>query len=234
MCCQCSLGKFMGKPLPPVMGGRKKPSISTSPSSPAPASGNSTAAPSSSSGGSSSGKNLPGFWSIIPLVLAGLWLGAKIILFGGEISDLEIFILAILAIFAWVLDQKKCFISSGILVILAIKLLTPPDMDPIVINRDGEYDLPNRPLKVCFTKTGDINEFLVHKVLIQDILFSQHEDGCKNLPKTVQGKTVSISLLSGQPYSQEVKNRIGMDDVNNNYEYYKKVGFGHYPVIQGR
>jgi hypothetical protein len=187
-----------------------------------------------SGGGGSSDKNLPGFWSIIPLVLAGLWLGAKIILFGGGISNLEIFILAILAIFAWVLDQKKCFISSGILVILAIKLLTPPDMDPIVINRDGEYDLPNRPLKVCFTKTGDINEFLVHKVLIQDILFSQHEDGCKNLPKTVQGKTVSISLLSGQPYSQEVKNRIGMDDVNNNYEYYKKVGFGHYPVIQGR
>jgi hypothetical protein len=206
------------------------------PPSPAPASGNSTTATSASSGGGSSGKNLSAFWSIIPLVLAGLWLGAKIILFRGEISNLEIFILAILAIFAWVLDQKKCFISSGILVILAIKLLTPPDMDTIVINKDGVYELPNRPLKVCFTMTGDpkVDFYLDNRVNIDGTIFVQREDGCQNLPKTVQGKTVSISLLSGQPYSQEVKNKIGMNDVNNNYEYYKRVGFGHYPTIQGR
>lgn len=222
--------------IPVIMSLRLAKSTTQRSLSPAPASGNSTTATSASSGGGSSGKNLSAFWSTIPLVLAGLWLGAKIILFGGEISDLEIFILAILVIFAWVLDQKKCFISSGMLVILAIKLLTPPDMDTIVINKDGVYKLPNRPLKVCFTMTGDpkVDFYLDNRVNIDGTIFVQREDGCQNLPKTVQGKTVSISLLSGQPYPQEVKNKIGMNDVNNNYEYYKRVGFGHYPTIQGR
>jgi len=198
--------------------------------SPATASGGSP-----SGGGGSSGKSLSAFWSIIPLVLAGLWLGAKIILFGGEISNMEIFILAILAILAWGLDQKKWFISVAILVILGIKLLTPPEMTPIIIDKDGVYDLPNRPLKVCFTMTGDpkINFYLDNRVNIDGTIFVQREDGCQRLPKNLQGKSVSIYLLSGQPYSQAVKDRIGMNDVNNNYEYYKKIGFGHYPTIQG-
>lgn len=216
--------------IPVIMSLRLAKSKTQRSPSPATASGGSP-----SGGGGSSGKSLSAFWSIIPLVLAGLWLGAKIILFGGEISNMEIFILAILAILAWGLDQKKWFISVAILVILVIKLLTPPEMTPIIIDKDGVYELPNRPLKVCFTMTGDpqINFYLDNRVTIDGTIFVQREDGCQRLPKKLQGKSVYISLLSGQPYSQEVKDRIGMNDVNNNYEYYKKIGFGHYPTIQG-
>jgi len=201
--------------------------------SPAPVAGNSTATPSASSGGSSSGKNPYGTWSIILLSIAGLWLGAKIILFGGEIHNVEIFIIAILSILALGVDKKKWVISLVILVILGIKLLTPTEMEHIVIDKDGVYELPNRSLKVCFIKTGDTTDLLINKVKINGMLFSEHLDGCKDIPKYIKGR-VSISLLSGQPYSQEVKDKIGMQDINNNYEYYMRIGFGGYPTIQAR
>ena len=223
----------MGKPLPPIMGDSKN--SSTLSSSPASATGNSTATPSASRGGSSSGKNPSGTWSIIPLVIAGLWLGAKIILFGGEINNVEIFVIAILSILAWGLNPQKWFVSVLILVILLVKLLTPAEMEHIVINKDGVYELPNRPLKVCFIKTGDpkINFYLDNRVSIGGNIFVQREDGCQNIPDSLNG-SVSISLLSGRPYSQEVKDKIGMQDINNNYEYYMRVGFGGYPTIQAR
>ncbi|MEY2986200.1 MAG: hypothetical protein RJB24_429 [Candidatus Parcubacteria bacterium] len=211
-------------------------------SSPAPASASSNKA------SQNSGAPVPG----VLLGLSGGWLVARMFFFGGTLWLIEIIAISVAAGFVYPKGGKvqKRFataiigivllnlfvpgINPGVKQIRETQLNTTEEMYPIVIDKDGVYELPNRPLKVCFTKTGDINESLVHKVLIQDILFSQHEDGCQNLTKTVQGKTVSISLLSGQPYSQEVKDRIGMNDVNNNYEYYKKVGFGHYPIIQGR
>jgi hypothetical protein len=107
------------------------------------------------------------------------------------------------------------------------------NMAPIVIDHDGVYDLPDRPLKVCFTRTGDAKDLLVNKVTIGGQLYTQHDDGCQDISPEAKGN-VSISLLSGQPYSDQVKEKIGMPDVNNNYEYYRRVGFGGYPTIQAR
>ena len=199
----------------------------------------STTSSTASSGGSSSGKNPSGTWSIIPLVIAGLWLGAKIILFGGEINNVEIFVIAILSILAWGFDQKKWFISLVILVILGIKFLTPSEMEHIVINRDGIYELPNRPLKVCFIKTGDPNiNFYIDQQIKIDNWYSnmQRLNDCLNIPKYLSGKTVNISLLNAiRQYTPEIKRKWGFgDDINNDYEYYMKVGFGGYPTIQAR
>ena len=109
------------------------------------------------------------------------------------------------------------------------------EMAPIVINHDGEYDLPDRPLKICFTLTGDSNQnfYLDNKVKIGETLIVQREGGCVDIPDPLRGR-LSISLLSGQPYSGQVKEKIGMPDVNNNYEYYRRVGFGGYPTIKAR
>lgn len=210
---------------------------STSPTlSPAPAAG---ASKTPSGGGGSSGKSLSAFWSIIPLVLAGLWLGAKIILWGGEVSNMEIFILAILAILAWGLDQKKWFISVAILVILGIKLLTPPEMDPIVIDKDGVYDLPNRPLKVCFTQTGDPAKtfYVDQQIIIEDIWqITRRETGCDDIPESVSGKKVRISLgIPGKQYTPEIKKKWGFGpDINNDYDYYGSIGVSQKPFIQAR
>ena len=109
------------------------------------------------------------------------------------------------------------------------------EMAPIVIDHDGEYDLPDRPLKICFTLTGDPSQnfYLDNKVKIGETLFVQRDGGCVDIPDSLRGR-LSISLLSGQPYSEQVKEKIGMPDVNNNYEYYRRVGFGDYPTIKAR
>lgn len=225
--------------IPVIMSLRLAKSTTQRSLSPAPASGNSTTATSASSGGGSSGRNLSAFWSTIPLVLAGLWLGAKIILFGGEISDLEIFILAILVIFAWVLDQKKCFISSGMLVILAIKLLTPPDMDTIVIDKDGVYELPNRPLKVCFKQTGSSSTIWIDQEVSIDNSWRVVENysKCHNIPKYASGKKVHISLGNAiKKYTPKIirKWNITNPNITNDYEYYANIEGGQsgYPIIQ--
>lgn len=220
--------------IPVIMSLRLAKSKTQRSPSPATASGGSP-----SGGGGSSGKSLSAFWSIIPLVLAGLWLGAKIILFGGEISNMEIFILAILAILAWGLDQKKWFISVAILVILGIKLLTPPEMTPIIIDKDGVYDLPNRPLKVCFTMTGDpAKDSYVDQQVILDNSWqtTRRLTGCDNIPSSFIGKKVTISLgIPGKQYSREIKEKFGFgNDINNDYEYYKSIGVSYFPTIQSR
>lgn len=221
---------------------------STAPTSPAPAMGNSTA--SSKKASQNAGAPVPG----ILLGMSGGWLITRMILLGGVLFPLEIIAIIVTAGFVYPKGGKvqKRFattiiviailnlfipgINPGVKQIRETQLNPPEEMTPIVINRDGEYELPNRPLKVCFTMTGDPvkNFYLDNRVNINGTIFVKREDGCKDLPKTVQGKTISISLLSGQPYSQEVKDKIGMYDVNNNYEYYKRVGFGNYPTIQGR
>lgn len=195
--------------------------------------------------------------SVSPGILLGIsggWLVARMFLLGGSLWILEIIAVIIAAGIAHSKGGKGQKVTAKIIIILAVlnffipgfnswvkgirdnQLNPPGEMSPIVINRDGEYELPNRPLKVCFTMTGDPvkNFYLDNRVNINGTIFVKREDGCQDLPKTVQGKTISISLLSGQPYSQEVKDKIGMYDVNNNYEYYKRVGFGNYPTIQGR
>lgn len=195
--------------------------------------------------------------SVSPGILLGMsggWLITRMILLGGVLFPLEIIAIIVTAGFVYPKGGKvqKRFattiiviailnlfipgINPGVKQVRETQLNPPEEMTPIVINRDGEYELPNRPLKVCFTMTGDPvkNFYLDNRVNINGTIFVKREDGCQDLPKTVQGKTISISLLSGQPYSQEVKDKIGMYDVNNNYEYYKRVGFGNYPTIQGR
>jgi hypothetical protein len=218
--------------------------LNTAPSSnspsPAPAGGNSTASQSGSSGGSSSGKNPYGTWSIIPLAIAGLWLGAKIILFGGEINNVEIFVIAILSILAWGFDQKKWFISLVILVILGIKLLTPTEMEHIVIDRDGVYELPNRPLKVCFIKTGmPDRDFYMYQQIIIDSWSTPDKilEGCIKIPRYLSGQKVNISLGSaGKIYTPAIRARYNIqdDEIYNDYTYNFKNGIGNYPIIQAR
>lgn len=80
----------MGKPLPPVMGGRKKPSTSTSPSSsPAPATSGGTASANTASKNSGN--------SGILLGVSGGWLVARMFLFGGALWLLEITAIVITA-----------------------------------------------------------------------------------------------------------------------------------------
>jgi len=216
--------------------------------SPAPASGNAKTA-SSNTASQNAGGPAPG----VLLGLSGGWLVTRMIFLGGVLLPLEIIAIIIAAGFVYPKGGKvqKRFataiivvallnlfvpgINPGVKQIRETQLNTTEEMSPIVIDKDGVYELPNRPLKVCFTMTGDpkINFYLDNRVNIDGTIFVQREDGCQRLPKNLQGKSVSIYLLSGQPYSQAVKDRIGMNDVNNNYEYYKKIGFGHYPTIQG-
>lgn len=95
MCCQCSLGKFMGKPLPPVMGGRKKTSTSTAhPPSPTPAAGSTVA--NSSPASQNTGGPAPG----VLLGLSGGWLIARMFFFGGTLWLIEIIAIATMAGFA--------------------------------------------------------------------------------------------------------------------------------------
>lgn len=211
-------------------------STNSSPPSPAPAAGGSKTP---SGGGGSSGKNSSSLWAIITLAIAGLWLGAKIILFSGEINKVEIFILAILAILAWGLDQKKWFISVAILVILSIKLLTPSEMAPIVIDHDGFYNLPNRPLKVCFKQTGSSSTIWIDQEVSIDNSWRVVENysKCHNIPKYASGKKVHISLGNAiKKYTPEIirKWNITNPNITNDYEYYANIEGGQsgYPIIQ--
>lgn len=234
----------MGKPLPPIMGDSKKSTPPTSTTSSA------TSSSSAPANGGGSGMKLPsGTTPNLLLGLSGGWLLARMLLFGGILPNGEIFVLAIITLIAVGLNRKIWVPALIIGIILLVHFLHPTlnqdvkavrenkvnppgEMAPIVINRDGEYDLPDRPLKVCFTLTGDPNQnfYLDNKVEIGGTLFVQRDAGCLDIPNTLRGK-ISISLLSGQPYSDQVKEKIGMNDVNNNYEYYKKIGFGEYPTI---
>ena len=70
-------------------------------------------------------------------------------------------------------------------------------------------------------------QFLAH-------LFVQKKDGCQDIPGTPRGK-VFISLISGQPYSAEVKMTIGRKDIRDNYQFAEwKTGIWGYPTIQAR
>jgi hypothetical protein len=215
--------------------------------SPAPAPASYGGASSASTASKNSGN------SGILLGISGGWLVTRMIFVGGVLFPLEIIAIIVTAGFVYPKGGKtqKRFataiiaiailnlfipgINPGVKQIRETQLNSPGEMAHIVINRDGEYELPNRPLKVCFIMTGDpkINFYLDHRVSIGGNIFVQREDECQNLPASLNG-SVSIYLLSGRPYSQEVKDKLGMQDINNNYEYYMRIGFGGYPTIQAR
>lgn len=200
--------------------------------------------------GNNRGLQIPSWLGPIFLAIAGLWLILRVLAFKDAPENLEAVLAVTIALIGAFLVKKEMrfagFILSGIIIFMVLfpgimtwlqeirqsQLNPPGEMAPIVINRDGEYDLPDRPLKVCFTLTGDPNQnfYIDNKVEIGGKLFVQREAGCPDIPPELKGK-VSISLLSGKPYSEKVKSQIGMTDVNNNYEYYKKIGFGEYPTI---
>lgn len=112
------------------------------------------------------------------------------------------------------------------------------EMTPIVIDHDGGYDLPDRPLKICFTKSGDpTKDFYVDQQIKIDDWTSglQRLSGCLDIPTYLNGKTVNISLNAMRQYTPEIKRKWGFgDDINNDYEYYMRIGVGGYPVIQSR
>jgi hypothetical protein len=179
------------------------------------------------------------------------------ILIGGSISDGEIFFLMAITIIAAVLNSKLRFAATVIGVILLLNYcsanfnqsihsarqaqLNPPgEMTPIVINRDGEYDLPARPLKVCFKQTGHPEKHWINQeVTIGDNWrVIEPYAKCHDLPSSLSGKRIKISLgVFGKQYTPDIKRKFNIGaDVNNDYEYYQKMPGGQsgYPVIQAR
>ena len=219
---------------------------STAPTSPAPA--------------NSGGKTPNSQKSVSPGILLGIsggWLVARMFLLGGSLWILEIIAVIIAAGIAHSKGGKGQKVTSKIIIILAVlnffipgfnswvkgirdnQLNPPEEMSPIVINRDGEYELPNRPLKVCFTMTGDpVKNFYVDQQVIIEGIWQevQRGTGCKNLPDSVNGKKVKISLgIPGKQYTAEIKNKWGLGEaINNEYDYYRVVGVSAYPIIQAR
>jgi hypothetical protein len=237
---------------------------STSSGSGAPTPPSSSSAPSSSPAPAGNGG---GNWqdkarglnlSVILISLAGVWLGAKMILIGGSISDGEIFFLMGITIIAAVLNSKLRFAAIVIGVILLLNYfqpgfnqgvksvretqLNPPgEMAPIIINRDGEYDLPARPLKVCFKQTGSSSTIWINQEVSIDNSWRVVENysKCHDLPTSVSGKKVSISLGNPiKPYTPEIRKQWNITDpkITNDYEYYSNIDGGQsgYPIIQAR
>ena len=113
------------------------------------------------------------------------------------------------------------------------------EMAPIVIDHDGEYDLPDHPLKVCFTMTGDpAKGFYVDQQLIIENTWqvTRRQTGCEDLPASISGRKVEVSLgIPGKQYTPEIKGKWSFGpDINNDYDYYRKIGVSQHPVIQAR
>ena len=129
--------------------------------------------------------------------------------------------------------------NQGVKDVRETQINPPGEMAPIVINRDGEYDLPDRPLKVCFTMTGDPakDSYVDQQVIIEDIWqVTRRKTGCDDIPKSVSGKKVKISLgIPGKQYPPEIKRKWGFGpDINNDYDYYGSIGVSQKPSIQAR
>ncbi len=113
------------------------------------------------------------------------------------------------------------------------------EMAPIVIHHDGEYQLPDHPLKVCFTMTGDpVKNFYVDQQLIIENAWqvTRRGTGCEDIPASISGRRVKVSLgIPGKQYTPEIKKKWGFGpDINNDYDYYRSIGVSHHPVIQAR
>ena len=226
-------------------GASTPPSPSSAPSSsPAPASGG-------------SGWHIPSWLGPLFLTIAGLWLILKVLAFKGAPDNLEAVLAVIIALAGAILlkDGKRFagFFLSGLIIVLVLfpgimtwlqgvrqsQLNPPGEMAPIVINRDGEYNLPARPLKVCFTQTGDpAKRFYVdQQIIIEDIWqITRRETGCDDIPESVSGKKVRISLgIPGKQYTPEIKKKWGLGpDINNDYDDYRSIGVSQKPFIQAR
>lgn len=215
-------------------------SSSTPPSSPAPA---------GKGGGNWRDKARGINWSVILLGIAGVYLLARMTVLGGVLPVEELLILAVITGIAFALNRKLgvfALLIAGILLVnffhpnvnqdvkgvREAQLNPPAPIATTIIDHDGYYDLPpDISLQVCFTKTTANGLDLVHKVSIGGKLFLQEKDGCQDIPETLRGK-VFISLISGQPYSAEVKNTIGRQDIRDNYRFAEwKTGIWGYPKV---
>jgi hypothetical protein len=134
--------------------------------------------------------------------------------------------------------------NQGVKNVRETQLNPPGEMAPIEIISDGEYDLPDRPLKVCITMTGDpaTNTYLKQEIIIKGIWkHIQVGTDCIPLPKSVEGKRVNISLgTHGKEWSPQLKEKVkrekGYAGIRDNFQYYFKTGLGvgAYPTIQTR
>jgi hypothetical protein len=175
---------------------------------------------------------------------------------GGVLPSEEIILLAVITGIAYVLNRKLGIFALLITGALLVNFLHPninqdvkgmreAQLNPpgkiadIVINHDGEYDLPDRPLKVCFTQTGDPAKpfYVDQQIIIEGIWqITRRETGCDNIPESVSGKKVKISLgIPGKQYTPEIKKKWGFGpDINNDYDYYESIGVSQKPFIQAR
>jgi hypothetical protein len=230
---------------------RKSRNTSSSPSTPP-----SSPAPAGKGGGNWQDKARKINWSVILLGVAGIYLLARMTVLGGVLPVEEILILAIITGIAVLLNKNTLVFALLIGTLLLVNFfhpnvnqdvkgvreaqLNPPgEMAPIVINRDGEYDLPDRPLKVCFTQTGDPAKpfYVDQQIIIEDIWqITRRETGCDDIPESVSGKKVRISLgIPGKQYTPEIKKKWGFGpDINNDYDYYGSIGVSQKPFIQAR
>lgn len=196
-------------------------------------------------------------WAALLLGMVAAYLLARMTVLGGVLPGGEIFILAIITGIAFGINRKLglfALLIAGVLLVNFLhpsinqdakgmrenKINPPGEMSPIVINHDGEYDLPDRPLKVCFTMTGDPKkgEYISQQIQINTWKhLNQVTSDCINIPETEIGKKANIILGPyGRKYTQDIKKKWGFGpDINNDYDYYIKViGVGAYPTIQAR
>jgi len=243
-----ALPRYRANNTPKPSGSANSTSVTPSP---APASGNSKTA-SSNKASQNSGAPVPG----VLLGLSGGWLVARMFFFGGTLWLIEIIAISVAAGFVYPNGKGQKKFATAIIAVALLNLfvpginpwirnlresqLNPPgEMASIVINRDGEYDLPARPLKVCFTQTGDPAKtfYVDQQIIIEDIWqITRRETGCDDIPESVSGKKVRISLgIPGKQYTPEIKKKWGFGpDINNDYDYYGSIGVSKKPFIQAR
>ena len=238
--------------IPVIISLRLSKSTAQRSSSPAPATGNPTATPSASKGVGRSGLGMPSWIAASLLILSLLWLILRILILKGMPGDWES-TFAVIAVLAGAMLLKKeqrfvGFMLSGIIIFMVlfpgvitwVQGLRDGEMSPIVINRDGEYELPNRPLKVCFIKTGmPDRDFYMYQQIIIDSWSTPDKilEGCIDIPQYLSGKKVNISLGSaGKIYTPAIRARYNIqdDEIYNDYTYNFKNGIGNYPTIQAR
>jgi hypothetical protein len=244
----------MGKPLPPVMGGRKKPSTSTSPSSPAPAGGNSTASQSGS-------KGVPKWimpLGIVYLVIRGLTIIAKFnIVFWDWIIILGLAVVAIINL----LSGKQKFISLITIVVIGCILwfnghniqsnttdqstqqeqAAPAPVEEtistervvvsgrkITLTGDGTYTVQYGKKSLCFENLGmkDGSSKTSQYLTIDGIEYSALGTKCHALDDTLNGEII-VDFFPGKDYGSK-------EGVEKLYNYWRSQpgGQAEWPIIR--
>lgn len=234
----------------------KRTSTSSGGTSTPPTSSSTSSSPAPASGGNWWGKARGINWSVLLLGMVGIYLLTRMIVLGGVLPGEEILVLAVIILIAVLLNTKTLFFALLIVAILLVNFLhpnvnkdiksmrenqinPPGEMAAIVINRDGEYDLPDRPLKICFTQTGlpEKDFYIDQQISIGDWSNTpQRKPGCQDIPKYITGK-VNVSLGSaGKTYTPEIRKQWDVTDpkITNDYTYSFAKGVGKFPTIQAR